>query len=90
MPTMHPDDLNLSLERADCDDARELLTQIRDAEVALRAVPRGRQYATAYGRAEARRDQVRRDAAKIVEARGWFRRLPSDDHDGSFIGHEDR
>lgn len=89
MTKMNIDDLLYSLRTAASDDAKALLQRIDAADAALKATPRGRQHALAYGRAESARDVVRREAAKIVEERGWFRRLPTDGYDGSYFGHED-
>lgn len=87
---MHTDDLLYSLRSADCDEARDLLSRLDAADLALRSIPSGRPDALAAGIAGAARNKIKRESAKIVEARGWFRRLPSDGYDGSYVGHEDR
>lgn len=87
---MNIDDLIYSLRTASTDESRALLDKLAEADAALKAVPSGRAHATQYGRVEAARDRLRREAAKIVQARGWARTMPTDDYDGSYIGHEER
>lgn len=89
---MNIDDLLYSLRcasRSD-EDARAMLARLDAADARLLAIPPGRAHVLKYNCATSDRDTLRREAATLVTARDWFRRLPSDDYDGSYVGHEDR
>lgn len=86
---MNIDDMLYSLRRAGCDESKDLLGKLEAADAALKAIPSGRAHATLYGRCEAARERLRREVAKVVRERGWARTMPTDGHDGSYIGHTD-